>query len=238
MKSLINKVFNRIGYRITKIYPPDLPSDFITAYNLVKPYTMVSIERCFALWQAVKYINSAGILGDIVECGVWKGGSAMLAIQAQLSSPWTPLNTNRKMWLYDTFDGMPPAGPEDVDFLGRIVSDSPGWLSVSEDEVKKNLKYFCGDMTRFVKGRVENTIPGEMPNEIALLRLDTDFYESTRHELTHLYPLLSPGGVLIIDDYGYWRGAKKAVDEYFGESVLLNRIDQAGRLVIKSNRKI
>ena len=73
------------------------------------------------------------------------------------------------------------------------------------------------DRVRYVKGPVERTIPDRLPGgPIALLRLDTDWYESTRHELLHLFPLLSPGGVLIIDDYGHWSGARKAVDEYLG----------------------
>ena len=83
----------------------------------------------------------------------------------------------------------------------------------------------------FVEGKVEDTIPAHAPERIALLRLDTDWYESTRHELEHLYPRLSRGGVLIIDDYGHWQGARQAVDEYFGDAhaALLNRIDYTAR---------
>ena len=73
-------------------------------------------------------------------------------------------------------------------------------------------------MINFVRGKVEDTIPKNMPEKIALLRLDTDWYESTYHELKYLFPLLSKNGVLIIDDYGHWKGAKKAVDQYFGEN--------------------
>ena len=83
---------------------------------------------------------------------------------------------------------------------------------------------------------MEETIPTHIPHAISLLRLDTDWYESTKHELTHLFPLLSPGGVIIIDDYGHWQGAKKAVDEYFEENkikILLNRIDYTGRIGVK-----
>jgi hypothetical protein len=88
----------------------------------------------------------------------------------------------------------------------------------------------------FVKGRVEDTIPAGAPDTISLLRLDTDWYESTRHELTHLFPRLSRGGVVIIDDYGHWRGARRAVDEYFaqhGPSLLLHRIDYTARAAVK-----
>jgi hypothetical protein len=88
----------------------------------------------------------------------------------------------------------------------------------------------------FVKGKVEDTIPGNAPSRIAILRLDTDWYESTRHELTHLYPRLAPGGVLIIDDYGHWAGARQAVDEYLRDNragILLNRVDYTGRIAVK-----
>jgi hypothetical protein len=89
----------------------------------------------------------------------------------------------------------------------------------------------------FIKGPVEETIPRQMPSpSIALLRLDTDWYESTKHELIHLFPRLSAGGILIIDDYGHWAGARQAVDEYFAglpEKYFFHRIDYSGRLIVK-----
>ena len=98
----------------------------------------------------------------------------------------------------------------------------------------KSTGYPVGNI-RLLKGKVEDTIPGTMPAKIALLRLDTDWYESTKHELTYLFPLLEKSGVLIIDDYGAWQGARKAVDEYLKDNgtVYLNRIDFTGRLLIK-----
>ena len=87
----------------------------------------------------------------------------------------------------------------------------------------------------FVQGMVEETIPAGAPEKIALLRLDTDWYESTHHEMVHLFPRISDGGVLIIDDYGHWAGARRAVDEYFHEhniAILLNRLDYTGRIGI------
>ena len=89
----------------------------------------------------------------------------------------------------------------------------------------------------FVQGKVEDTIPEQAPQSIALLRLDTDWYESTRHELEHLFPRLSPGGILIIDDYGDWQGARKATDEFVAKHApgfFLSRIDDTGRLAIKT----
>ena len=93
------------------------------------------------------------------------------------------------------------------------------------------------ERVHYVQGKVEETLLGKRPRSIACLRLDTDWYESTRDELEHLFPLLVPGGVLILDDYGFWAGQKKAVDEYFaahGITLLLQRIDANARLAIKT----
>ena len=106
------------------------------------------------------------------------------------------------------------------------------------EEARANLLctgYPAGKM-QFVKGKVEDTIPASAPEHIALLRLDTDWFESTYHELIHLYPRLSPGGILIIDDYGYWQGARKAVDRYIEEhqlKLLLTRVDDSARMSVK-----
>jgi hypothetical protein len=106
----------------------------------------------------------------------------------------------------------------------------------SQEEVFRTIRSTGYDMGRvvMVKGRVEHTIPGQVPDQIAVLRLDTDWHHSTRHELEHLYPRLVAGGVLIVDDYGHFQGARRAVDEYFAETpVFLSRLDYTGRLAIK-----
>jgi hypothetical protein len=127
-------------------------------------------------------------------------------------------------------DGRPAADLLDGAAKGELI-----WCYSSDAEVAANMRTtgYPEDLVRLVKGKVEDTIPGLAPAEIAVLRLDTDWYESTRHELTHLYPRLAPGGVLIIDDYGYWAGARKAVDEYFAGALFLSRIDGTGRIAIK-----
>lgn len=217
--------------------------DFLEIYEKCKPFTMTSIERAYALYNSCKYIVKNGIEGAFVECGVWKGGSAMLIAHTLLSLGIS----DRKMYLYDTFEGM--SEPEEIDTDTKNQSakslleendkeTSHVWSFATEEEVKKNL--FSSGYDRenmlFVRGKVEETIPGAIPDKIALLRLDTDWHASTYHELVHLYPRLAKSGILIIDDYGHWVGAKKAVDEYFEKNnqlVLLNRIDYTGRLLIK-----
>ena len=257
MKELLLKALGRFGYRITRTgterlvvhYPPDrdptpdLEREFLSLYEKCRAYTLTSIERMYALYKAVEYIVKHGIPGDMVECGVWRGGSSML-----IASTLTEFNaTRRRLYLYDTYSGMSKPTEEDVDYTGNRVIESwedgleesiNRWNSIPLDEVKRNMSLtgYPGDNLVFVQGKVEDTIPAIVPQEIALLRLDTDFYESTYHELVHLFPRLSPHGVLIVDDYGHWKGARKAVDKYLAENsveMLLQRIDYTGRIGVR-----
>jgi hypothetical protein len=155
---------------------------------------------------------------------------------------------DRELYLYDTFAGMPPPGEHDVDHAGRSAysahaernGDERGsdWYSEPLNAVRRNMRRtgYPEDRIHYVAGRVEETIPGVMPDSIALLRLDTDWYESTRHELVHLYPRLLSGGILIVDDYGHWQGCRRATDEYFAEHgihLLLHRVDYTGVIAVK-----
>ena len=227
-------------------FPPDFDESAKTICRTVRPYTMTSPERINALIGAVRYVATNRIEGAIVECGVWRGGS-MMAVALALRELG---DENRDLYLYDTYAGMPP--PEDVDCAidglrakerfrqAQTSADPAHWSRCysSLDEVRRNVlgtRYPPGKF-HFIAGKVEETIPGQAPAEIALLRLDTDWYESTRHEMVHLYPRLRPGGVLIIDDYGHWQGARKAIDEFIAErklKLLLNRVDYTGRIAVK-----
>lgn len=250
MISIINKLVNKVGYSLKKtsdepMFPPDFNERHKNIIDKVRPYTMTSPERVAALVDAVDYICRHNIEGSIVECGVWKGGSMMATLLA--------LNhhhaNNRAVYLYDTFEGMPPAEEVDKNFKDQKAEvlleaenykkeQSVVWAYSSLEEVKSNIYSIAypKEKIHFIKGKVEDTIPSTIPDKIALLRLDTDWYQSTKHELEYLYPLLMPGGVLIIDDYGFWKGARKAVDEYFVGSkqpYFLHRIDDTGRILIK-----
>lgn len=250
MFQITNKLLNRFGYQI-KVEKSNFPFDvkgntaFMELYNQCKAYSMTSLERMFGLYQAVQYIVDNKIPGDFVECGVWKGGSAMM-MALMLKKHHL---TDRKLYLYDTFEGM--SEPTEMDKTARgaeaatlmkkesnKVSTSSVWCYSPLEEVKSNLLAtgYPPENIQFIKGKVEDTLSRTIPGKLALLRLDTDWYESTRIELQMLYPLLEKKGVLIIDDFGHWEGAKKAVVEYF-ESIheypLLQRIDYTGRLMIK-----
>ena len=229
---------------VVAIYPPDFSNANIKIFEAVKPYTMTSPERVNALIDAVRHIATNNIAGDMVECGVWKGGSTMAMMLALKELG----EESRDFYLYDTFSGMNAPGNVDVSFEGedarttfsklQLSEDTSDWCFSSLEEVKQNV-FSVGypkDKTHFIKGKVEDTIPRCIPQKISLLRLDTDWYESTKHELTYLFPLLATNGVLIIDDYGHWEGARKAVDEYISDNnirILLNRIDYTGRIAIK-----
>jgi hypothetical protein len=212
----------------------------------VQPYTMTTPDRVYALIQAVKYVAENGIKGSIVECGAWRGGSMMAAALTLQRHDVRDAD----IYLYDTFEGMPPPDRNDVDSRGKDAAsqlaetprskDSMIWAYSPLEDVQQNLASTGYDAARmhFIKGKVEDTLPGQAPDgPIALLRLDTDWYASTKHELVHLYPKLVPGGVLILDDYGWWKGSRQAYDEYakeHGLRLLLNRIDNAGRIAIKT----
>jgi O-methyltransferase len=222
------------------------PLDFEEAdkelYGRVGPYTMTTPPRIYALARAVEYVAARSIPGAIVECGVWRGGSMMAAALTLLRLGVT----DRELYLYDTFAGMPPpseadttrSGERAADLLAHEDEDSHIWAIASLADVREAVLSvgYPKERIHFVEGLVENTLPANAPDEIALLRLDTDWYASTKHELVHLYPRLTPGGVLILDDYGHWQGARGAVDEYLAENgakLLLNRIDGTARIAVK-----
>jgi hypothetical protein len=206
-------------------------------------YSMSSKPRLWATMQAMQHIARERIDGDIVECGVWKGGNLVLCgLMAK------HLGITRKIWGFDTFEGMSAPTDEDVR-VGTNKTVHERWQAATKDgvtdwcfspyqEVEQNFRTEVGtNNLTLVKGKVEDTLtqPQNLPDKIALLRLDTDWYESTKVELEVLYPRLQKGGVLIIDDYGHWAGAKKAVDEYFAATpIWLHRIDYTGRLYIKT----
>ncbi|KGE70827.1 TylF/MycF/NovP-related O-methyltransferase [Spirochaeta lutea] len=219
-------------------YRSDLPNWFWKHWQEVEDWTLTSPERGFGLAQAVQWIEQAGIPGDIVECGVYKGGSAMLAARILLQE--NP-QSRRQFWLYDTFQGMPQPGAEDrTAYSGQAMVErwQEGWWQASIDLVSRGMREsgLPMDQVHLVKGDVTQTLPTTKPESIALLRLDTDWYESTKAELEILYPRLSPRGILIIDDYGHFTGARKAVDEYFAAreiSPIFHRLDYTGRMVVK-----
>jgi O-methyltransferase len=236
----------------------DIDSDplFSEAFALSRQYTMTSKEVMYALYQAVRYVHDRGIPGDFVECGVWRGGSSLLAattfLQLEAAQPMRAPGflrrlrpaQDRRFWLYDTYEGMTVPTAEDVDLTGGSASDyierysdDGKWCYADLADVRNTLlgNGIPEDRVEFVKGDVLETLKTRVPRQAAILRLDTDWYESTKFELETLYPRLATGGVLIIDDYGHWQGSRKAVDEFFARRppLLLNRTSYAVRTAVK-----
>lgn len=222
-------------------FPKDYDEQAIATIKAVKPFTMTSPEKLNGLIQAVRYITAHKIPGDIVECGVWRGGSMQAVARTLLELD----DTSRDLYLFDTFEGMPPPTEKDrrhdgklaADMLANSSKDSGVWAVAGLEDVQENLTPvgYPEERIHYRQGLVEETVPAQAPEQIAILRLDTDWYESTKHELDHLYPRLSPGGVLILDDYGWWQGSRQAVEEFLEETgarLLLLRIDE-GRIAVK-----
>lgn len=249
LKDTIQSLIGKIGYKVVRTsmltdITRDMDQEFFSVYKECKPYSMTSLPRMYALYKAIEYITAYNIPGDIVECGVWKGGSCMMCAKELKRRG----STDRQIYLYDTFKGMAAPTDKDVAFEGKVMEERwkdlqkgehNEWCYSSLEDVKKAIYStdYPAERFTFVEGKVEDTIPGVIPNQISILRLDTDWYESTKHELLHLFPRLAKNGVLIIDDYGHWKGARGAVDEYFHEQkmpMLLHRVDYTGRVGIKT----
>jgi O-methyltransferase len=241
----VRGALRRLGYELHRTpsgeqFPVDFDEATVALCRSVRPYTMTSPERMFALRQATQYVVEASIPGAIVECGVWRGGSMLLVARTLVELD----ATDRDLYLFDTFTTMTRPGEEDVDVAGNRAIDlydaavaSPVFSYLPLEDVKRLMREtgYPSERLHFVQGMVEETIPESAPNEIALCRLDTDLYASTKHEMEHLFWRIAEGGVLLIDDYGHFLGAKRAVDEYLtaiGGGVLLDRIDFTGRLVV------
>lgn len=198
----------------------------------VHDFTQLAIEPMWSLYEAVRYLTARGIKGDFIECGVFFGGASMLIAKTLLSLE----DASRELWLYDSFEG----------FVGEQTNDDVTWYGDTierrfpdfEDIAKNNIAStgYPLEKIRLAKGDIEKTAADNKNGDIALLRLDTDTYHSTKAELEHFYPKLVSGGILIIDDYGHAFGARRAVDEYFAEPskpLLLNRVNFTNRLAVK-----
>ena len=187
----------------------------------VRPRTMTNVPELAALVEAVRYIERVGVPGQVVECGVWRGGSMQAAALTLLELG----STTRELHLFDTFEGMPAPSDVDVrvidgvsasDLMEVSEKDANIWAYADRADVQQAMAEvpYPAELIHLHEGLVEDTVPAQAPDAIALLRLDTDWYASTRHELEHLYGRLSPGGVLIIDDYRAWEGSGRATDEW------------------------
>lgn len=218
-------------------------ADFKAAWALCKQFTMVPERYAMLAFDAVRHIDEHDVPGAIVELGVWRGGMSCIMAQAQQK------RHHRTMWLYDTFEGLPPPTEDDdaksKELYAKVARGQragiPGgvqakgkWCYGSIEEVRNTMEAVAQYPSRhlhYVRGKVEDTLVNaslERPTRIALLRLDTDWHASTRAELRELWPLLSPGGWLYVDDYSQWGGAQKATQEWLHEHGWGRKANYAG----------
>jgi O-methyltransferase len=231
LKTIIKKTFALAGLRVTSLEGPPrrgFPAEFSDEDKVIFNYvrdnelSLVADESLFTTILACSHVAAHAIEGDFVECGVYRGGNAIAA--ADVFRRRAP---GRAVWLFDTFAGMTAPTAVDVSVNG-VSADAKfrlhqkdghnEWQFASLDDVRRNFARASlhEANARYVKGDVLETLKaGPLPDRISVLRLDTDWYESTKLELELLYPRLARGGVLIVDDYGSWEGSRRAVEEYF-----------------------
>jgi hypothetical protein len=241
LKSLITKILKKFGLILSKDIPSivEITEKEKSIIKNAKKYSMTTEIRMWSLINSLKKIVNEKIDGDIVECGIWRGGNIIL-----INKILEEQKIHKKIYCYDTFEGMDIADNVDKELSSGqsaskiIESDDYYKCKSSLDDTKKIISQNVEDTKDiiFIKGKVEDTlmVKKNLPKKISICRLDTDYYSSTKIELEILYPLIEPGGILIIDDYGHWSGCKKAVDEYFKDKYVMKHfVDYACRLIIK-----
>jgi hypothetical protein len=247
IKNIIHYLLSLINLKLekknTNYFPVEINSYEKKIISTCLKFSMTNNIRMSALVGSFKHIFYNKIPGDFVECGVWRGGNLILLQKLQ-----EKYSLNRKIFAYDTFEGLSNPGIHDYDNQNvhanfylkiekkdRLIKNTHCFTPI--EDVKKNYQLNTKKNKNLIliKGKVEETlkINKNLPKKISLLRLDTDFYSSTKIELEKLWSLLSKNGILIIDDYGFWKGSKKAVDDYFKNKRFLVHIDESCRLIFK-----
>ncbi len=196
--------------------------EFQRLYLEAREVTMLSRERLFDLYSSVGHVIRHEIPGDIVEVGCWGGGALAIALSVVQAN-----GSDKCVWGFDTFEGHPEPSPDELDVWGNsqlerfkeLQAQGADWCKVAIEDVQQNVAAICRstDGLRLVKGKAEETLPIHYPERVSIIRCDVDWYEPSMATFRSLYPRLSSGGIVIVDDYGHHSGSKKAVDEYFGE---------------------
>jgi hypothetical protein len=206
------------------------PTEFSVLYRQIRSRTMCSNARLRALHRAVKYVIQNDVKGDLVECGCARGGSAALMALSQRR-----VGGRRPLWIFDTFEGLPAPTEDDPDY--EIAGLFTGTCQGTVEEVQNLFNRLeVAEEVHLIKGLFQDTLPCSEVRQIALLHIDGDWYASVKTCLENLYDKVTPGGIIQFDDYGYWKGARKAVDEFLqkrGIRAPMRRIDYSGRLLLK-----
>jgi O-methyltransferase len=184
----------------------------------VRPFTLLSPGKLKSLKRLATLVNAKGIEGDFVECGTYKGGSAAMVA--------TELTPGRHLWLYDSFQGMPPV--REIDGVG--AREAVGMCRADQEDVIEALSVVGLPQTQYTirKGMFDQTFKEPLPKRVALLHCDADWYDSVTIVLETFYPLVEPGGVVVLDDFGWWEGTREAFYDFcikHGEKPLLERLE-------------
>lgn len=195
-------------------------------YQTVSNHTLLDPERIRSLWYLIKDVRSRGIEGDFVECGSYKGGSSAVLRLG--------MGSRRKLWIYDSFQGMPDTSEID----GVEAKNYIGACSASTEDVLDILTITGAVKEEFVivEGLFEDTFKTRLPEKVALLHCDADWYESVTKVLKTFYPLMPEGGCVILDDFGFWEGCRYAFYDFcemFHERPLLERVGNTQAFWIK-----
>jgi O-methyltransferase len=186
--------------------------------------TMVSQARLDNLQSCVEDVLQKGVPGDLIETGVWRGGASIL-MRAVLKAYG---DADRTVWVADSFEGLPPPDPEKYPQDAGDIHHTFEQLAVSQEEVAHNFALYdlLDDQVKFLKGWFRDTLPTAPIEKLAVMRLDGDMYESTMDALVNLYPKLSVGGYVIIDDYGHLPNCRKAVHDFREQNNITDEITQ------------
>jgi hypothetical protein len=218
----------------------------------VKGRTMGSTIQQYTMWQVANHVEDAGLTGAIAEFGVWRGGMSMIGARVL-----SERNSTRNVYLFDTFEGMTAPSSLDRELFSDQSADELLKLESKNLRKKDSYNTWCiadfDDVTagmkttgiresqyHLIQGDVLQTVPKNLPQSLAVCRIDTDWYESTAHIIENCWDLIVPGGVLILDDYDMWTGARKAVDDFFESRELkpLMIRPEVGRIIIKSKGNV
>lgn len=204
----------------TIVLRAEFSAQLVRLIEIVRPYTLVDEIRLAALYGLMLEVSERGVEGHVVECGVGNGGSAAIIASA------INKDVNRHLWLYDTFTGLPKPSPLD----GNLAQEYVGKIVGSVDKVKEVLGYvdFPLERVHIKKGLFEETFGGDLPERVAFLHIDADWYESVLIALRRFYPLLQDGGVVIIDDFGHWEGAREAFYDFCSECKIKPLLERVG----------
>ena len=198
----------RYAGKLLQAFQPAHPVEsleMLRMFRRVRRYTGVDVPRLKTLWVLTRLVERRGIPGDIVECGVWNGGtSALMAFASRRSA--------RPVWLFDSFEGFPEPTERDRPGTGIAVGDWQGSLSRVQQVLAE--VGIASSRLRIRPGWFHETFPANRVEQIALLHIDADLYESVKLSLETFYDRVAPGGFIVLDDYGYWPGCRDAVDEF------------------------